>query len=215
MTDDREDRMDELLREAAQEYHRPPPVPREEIWARVQAARKARQGSRPAVIDLASRRTIWSRSRTWVALAAVLVLGVTIGRLSLRSGVGPEVPAPSTAAQRGPARSGPSEAAQLAAVQHLSRVETLLTEYRAGEAGSEFHAAAKDLLAQTRLWLDGKRMTDPRVRALLEDLELVLVQIVQLEPKAPGDEREIIDQGMTEHQIPARLRAAIPAGPSA
>ncbi len=208
--------MDELLREAAQDYHRPPPVPREEIWARVQAARTARQGSRPAVIDLAaSRRTVWSRSRAWVALAAVLVLGVAIGRLSLRSGAGPAVPAPSTTAQRGPARSGPSEAAQLAAVQHLSRVETLLTEYRAGETGNDFHAAAKDLLAQTRLWLDGKRLTDPKVRTLLEDLELVLVQIVQMEPKAPGDEREIIDQGMTEHQIPARLRAAIPAGPSA
>lgn len=215
MTDDRDERMDELLREAVQEYHRPPAVPREEIWAQVQTARQARRAKPTPVVELRPHRTIWARSRAWVALAAVLVLGVAIGRLSRRAPVAPENPAPAATAERSPNGSGPSEAAQLAAVQHLSRVETLLTEYRAGDNGSDFHSAAKSLLAQTRLWLDGPRLTDPKVRSLLEDLELVLVQIVQMEPKAPGDERAIIDQGMAERQIRARLRAAIPAGPSA
>src|SRR2546426_5297950 len=40
MTDDR---FEERLRQAAQDYHRPPPTPREELWRRVAAARAARQ----------------------------------------------------------------------------------------------------------------------------------------------------------------------------
>src|SRR2546429_7981263 len=37
-----EDRFDWLLREAAQDYHRPPDTPREEMWRRIAAARPAR-----------------------------------------------------------------------------------------------------------------------------------------------------------------------------
>ncbi len=36
MTDDR---FDERLRQAAQDYHRPPATPREELWQRIAAAR--------------------------------------------------------------------------------------------------------------------------------------------------------------------------------
>lgn len=204
-----EDRLDQLLREAAQAYHRPPAVPRDEIWARVQAARKAGRDQGAPAIDLASRRPVWTRWRPWIALAATLLLGVALGRLVQPS----PAPAPPPVAAAAP--EAPSTAARLAAVDHLSRIETLLTEYRAGETGPDFHAAARDLLAQTRLWLDGDRLTDPRLRSLLEDLELMLVQIVQLAPQHTTDEREIIDQGMAERQIRTRLRAAIPAGPSA
>lgn len=204
-----EDRLDQLLRDAAQAYHRPPPVPREEIWARVQAARKAGQEQGPTIVRLDAPRRARPRWVPWIALAATLLLGVAIGRL-VRPNPTP-VPTPvATAPQE-----APSTAARLAAVQHLSRIETLLTEYRAGETGPDFHSAARDLLAQTRLWLDGDRLTDPKLRSLLEDLELMLVQIVQLAPRNVTDEREIIDQGMAERQIRTRLQAAIPAGPSA
>jgi len=40
MTDDR---FDWVLREAAQDYHRPPDTPREEMWQRIEAARRARR----------------------------------------------------------------------------------------------------------------------------------------------------------------------------
>src|SRR5438093_834383 len=40
MTDDR---FDERLRQAAQDYHRPPATPREELWHRIAAARAARK----------------------------------------------------------------------------------------------------------------------------------------------------------------------------
>src|SRR2546422_11723648 len=70
MTDDR---FEERLRQAAQDYHRPPPTPREELWRRVAAARAARQ-RRGIVLRPAPR---WG-----VGIAAVLALGVGIGRWS-------------------------------------------------------------------------------------------------------------------------------------
>jgi len=39
-----DDRMDELLAEAARDYNAPADVPRDEIWSRIQAERGARGG---------------------------------------------------------------------------------------------------------------------------------------------------------------------------
>src|SRR5258705_311631 len=47
-----EDRFEERLRQAAQDYHRPPATPREELWNRIAAARAAR----PAALERRSRR---------------------------------------------------------------------------------------------------------------------------------------------------------------
>ena len=35
-----EDRIDEIIRSAASEYNRPPPTPRDEMWAAIQAAKQ-------------------------------------------------------------------------------------------------------------------------------------------------------------------------------
>src|SRR5256885_984788 len=80
MTDDR---FDERLRQAAQDYHRPPATPREELWRRITAARAARK-----------RQLIVVRStlRWGVGIAAVLALGVAIGRWSARRGESPSSP---------------------------------------------------------------------------------------------------------------------------
>jgi hypothetical protein len=40
MDDRDDDRLDELLREAAQDYHRPPEPPREVMWQAIQAQRR-------------------------------------------------------------------------------------------------------------------------------------------------------------------------------
>jgi hypothetical protein len=80
MTDER---LGEPLERAAREYHRPPATPREEMWARVQAERARRRSTR-RVIELRP----WLR---WsLAAAAVLLVGVAIGRFS---GGGPPPPA--------------------------------------------------------------------------------------------------------------------------
>src|SRR5207302_8867682 len=70
-----DDRFDEWLRQAAQDYHRPPATPREELWTRIAAARAARR--RHVIVVRPTLR--WG-----VGIAAVLALGVAIGRWSAR-----------------------------------------------------------------------------------------------------------------------------------
>ena len=224
-----EDRFEEFLRETAQDYHRPPETPRAEIWARVEAARKRDrrtdgQTGRPAdgredagVLPSARRPVLPSARRTVrlvLAIAAVLALGVAIGRLTMRVPTSRPVPAPiGVAPAAGAAR--PNVAYQVVATQHLSRVEALLTELKTEQAAANLAPQARDLLSTTRLLLDSPRITDPMLRSLLQDVELVLVQLAQLSPGGRPEERALIDQGMAERQIRPRLRNAIPAGPAA
>jgi len=81
MTDDR---MDEIIRDAARDYNRPPAAgaPRDEIWARVQQARRAPRAEERAPMTAAPRREwIWRG----VGIAAVLAIGIGIGRYVERS----------------------------------------------------------------------------------------------------------------------------------
>jgi len=207
MTDDR---FDEILHDASREYREPPAVPREEIWARIEAAR-ARAVKNPAtVVDLPRRQT-WSRLRGPVLIAAVLVLGIALGRFLPRVGERPDQPAAAGASLANPAA---PLAARVAAVEHLSRVEAWLVDFEAGPTDRELIASARELLVDTRLWLDGSQLRDPRLRALLEDLELILTQIVEL--KVGDDEdRSLVTEGIAERHIRPRLRDAVPLGPTA
>ena len=94
-------------------------------------------------------------------------------------------------------------------------MDYLLTDYQTGHVTEEFRASSRDLLAETRQLLDSPRLTDPQIRRLLEDLEMLLAQIAQLAPNGPGGERALIDDNMAERAIRPRLRNAIPAGPAA
>jgi len=73
--DDDDQPLEPELRDAARAYHEPPPVPRQALWAGIQARRAVdRQSPR-------SRR-VWA----WAAsIAALLALGVGIGRVSVRT----------------------------------------------------------------------------------------------------------------------------------
>lgn len=200
-----DDRLDDAIRDAAREYHAPPETPREAIWARLQAARADRRAPIPMAARPGRRRLLlWAAP---LGLAAALLLGVAIGRLTER----PDAPA----AGRVPAVAGPTVAVRVAAADHLSRIDALLVDYASGRDELEVSAAARDLLVRTRMWLDADRIADPRLRSLLEDLELMLVQIARLGAPTAADERGIIERGLSERAILPRLRNAIPAGPSA
>lgn len=116
-------------------------------------------------------------------------------------------------AARRPVAAG-SESYDLATVEHLSRAEALLTSFRtprsAGD-GSPLNSWARDLLADTRLLLDSPAATNARRRALLEDLELVLAQIVQLPAEASAD-RGLVQRSIERGAVLSRLRSSIPAG---
>lgn len=295
MTND--DRIDEVVSEMASDYNAPPPVPRDIMWERIQAARK--------VTPIRANRIVPAWTAWGLGLAAMLLIGVGIGRLTRvdSSTRGPvatapapaPVPAPVSgqgadstpsaapatqlpgaasaaavaaneprpAASRpgpadgdrktsaptreyrlasapagfrssnetspGAARSGwrgdrPANSAaaalpyRLAAVQHLTRAEALLTSYeaeaRAGRQDDQMQAWSRDLLSTTRLLMDSPAGRDPKLRPLLEDLELVLAQIQQATTGVTSD-RDIVVEGMQKRGVLPRLRTAIPAGPSA
>jgi hypothetical protein len=102
----------------------------------------------------------------------------------------------------------------VAATQHLTQVEALLTAFKSdlsqGRMDTEMASWGKNLLSNTRLLIASPVGRDPVRRKLLQDLELVLVQIVQLTPNAPANERDLINGAITEDQVLTRLRTAIP-----
>ena len=190
----------------AREHNEPPPTPREAIWARIasQRAGAPRDGA-GKVIPFPPRRS-GRRLLEWVTgIAALLLLGIGIGRLTIRSGA----PSPPTAAAPGV----PSVALRVATTEHLSRVETFLTGFKSEAGDTAFLNQARELLMSTGLLLDSPGVREPQTRALLQDLELILIQIVQLGTSRARTDRELIDDGLQARQVLPRLRKEIPAGP--
>ncbi len=196
-----EDRLEEPLRAAAQDYHRPVATPREEIWRAVQQARAAARGRegprRPA--------------RPWLPLAAaavvVLAAGIGIGRLTRTGSSSEAAPAATTAEVN-------AAAYRLATLEHLSQSEEFLTLFRASVGHADQRPAsvtARRLLGTNRLLLDSPAARDRRTRLLLEDLELVLAGIAQLSNGRPQDV-DLITDGIERGNVRPRLRTAVPAG---
>lgn len=207
MMDEPDDRLDDLLRDAARDYHAPPPTPKAEMWQRIEAARRA------TVVTPIRRSTVW---RVPLAVAALLTIGVAIGRLT-SPGAGTTAPTAATPPGLGaatPRAERGTVAAQLVTAAHLSQAEMFLTEFDTQAPAEDFSAQAKGLLTTTRLLLDSKRLKDAGTRKLLEDLELVLVQIATIDPQDRHEELGFIADGIAQSHLRTRLRSAIPAGPA-
>jgi len=202
MSQQDEERLDQLLRSLAQDYHLPPEPPREEMWKAIQTSR--RWYRRP-----------WARPRNplvWVAAAAaVLIVGVGIGRMSVTNDLPP-------GSVNWEARGVRTAAYRLTAIEHLSQSEAFLTLFRASAQGGSDErlasATARQLLASNRLLLDSPAAHDRRIRLLLEDLELVLAEIAQLSPQPREKDLELIKEGIERGGVLPRLRTAVPAGTS-
>jgi hypothetical protein len=207
MTHEHEDpKFNEWLRKQAEAYHSPRPTPREEMWARIAGERKRREQH---VIVLRP----WMR---WgLAAAAMLALGIGIGRWSANQqpGGAPVTPIAATVDS-----TSTNVVYQMAATQYLSRAETFLTGFRSDVRGTpasngRFVRQARDLLNTTQLLLDSPAAEDPRMRSLLEDLELVLAQISQLSSGQGARDADLVTQSMDQSNVLPKLRSAIPAGP--
>jgi hypothetical protein len=229
MTGDDDEPLDPELRDAALAYHEPPEAPREALWARIQLRRTAERRARPRnpATHVASRS---SRSLVWSAgIAALLALGVGIGRLSVRvhpplradatPGAVAPVPQPPASTRAAAAPAGDDAAYRLATAEHLGQAEAFLTLFRAsvreGRRERLAPATARQLLATNRLLLDSPAAADPRLRFLLQDLELVLAEITQLAPERGGEDLKLITDGLERDGMLVRLRAAVPAGTGA
>jgi hypothetical protein len=111
-----DEKIGELLRRHAALYHEPPATPREALWSRIEAGRRKAGGSGGdgRVIPLDPRRHRWLGA---LAVAAVLALGIALGRISMRQEVerqgtaGPPVASVDTPTDREP-DTGAREASQ-------------------------------------------------------------------------------------------------------
>lgn len=225
---------DARLREEAREaYHRPPDrIPREAIWASIEARLDRGGKTETPVIPLpveGSRRTRpgpWLRgAAAAAAAAAILVLGVALGRISAPgpdgSPAGGEAGVAAASRDAGSAAgTAPSPALRVATREHLDRSGSLLAvlqaDARLARGAPETREWAQGLLAETRMLLDAP-LTDPAARELLADLELILAQIVVLDPVGSDAARtraemELILEGVEERDLMTRLHAA-PDGP--
>jgi hypothetical protein len=206
---------DAWLEEIAPTLNEPPAVPRLEMWRAIQERRKTHHET------AASRGVILLRRRPWglmSAIAAALLLGVAIDRFMLRrtSPQAPVLAGPASAADS----ADPARIYRMAATQTLTQAEALLTAYRASTGtnrtpldASQLGRWGRDVLGSTRLLIDSPAGGDPQLRALLDDLELVLVQIIQLSgaPLDPAD-RDLIDRALEDRELLTRIRTAVPAG---
>lgn len=197
----------------------PKAVPRLEMWEAIQAAQKtardAQAGGIPGVTPL--RRPPWRLIS--MMIAAGLLLGVAIDRVALREADRPN--APVVATKPTPADSSdPSRLYRMAAAQTLTQADALLTAYRASGAPERNPVGARQLgswgrevLGSTRLLIDSPAGDDPQLRALLSDLELVLVQIIQLSgAQLDTSDRALIDRALEDRDLLPRIRTAVPAG---
>ncbi len=209
-----EDRFERFVRQAGQDYHRPPETPRAEMWAQIEGELAERRKARhPAVVHRLGGRM--PSVRWWgLGIAAALLVGIGIGRFLPR-----EPGAAVTIATSDPADGAagvPATAYRVAATDHLRRVETFLTvfqlEARSGRADEGTIAPAGNLLVTTQLLLDSPASDDVRLRTLLEDVELVLTQIAQYAVGQSPQELEFIDRGMEQRGVLLKLQAAMHAG---
>jgi hypothetical protein len=200
-----DEQFEEFLKDKVADYHRPPAAPKEAMWAAIQASRRHH---RPV------RRF---HRATWVGLAAGLVaalaVGIVIGRFSVSPGG--QLPLAESSTQD---QEDLGAAYAWATAQHLGQVETFLTGFRIdsrqGRSVNDASASASDLLSMTRFFLDSPAIDDPKIRTLLEDVELVLAQITRYHDQAPRVELELIDESIEQRSVLFRLRSAMSAAPA-
>lgn len=197
-----DDRLDELLDDARRTWPMPPEPDYQAMWGRIE--REAFAGIRPAAHPPSWR--IYS-----LGLAATLLMGVAIGRLSMRDTAEP-APAVATAPATESATPA-SNAYDKVASELLGRTVILLTslpaEARNSGAGERFANQATELLTSTRLLIDSPAASDARFKDLLEDLELVLAQIAMLQSGRTRQEIDLITDALEERDVVPRIQSAV------
>jgi hypothetical protein len=209
-----DDRTPESIRSAITGYNAPPELKRADLdamWSRIEG----QAFDEPRIVTGASPRArrfahVFTASNL-LPLAAVLVIGVAIGRFALPRSTAPATQVAVTADPvQGTSIDGPY---QSTASRYLGQATALLaslpTDVNAANAGEPYKGRAHDLLLTTRLLLDSPAAADPRFRTLLEDLELVLAQVVRLQSAESSAELELIRQALEQRDVLPRLRTAV------
>ena len=210
--------MDERTREALRGYRVPPPPPLDEMWESIEA----RHFGTP-VVSLVDRDAARGRAeRRWrlgapswgvlvAGVAAALVIGVGVGRMS---NAGSPNGTDLGTEGRYTYWTSNAEPYRQATTEYLGQTVALLAALpaatRDGQSDARFVSQAGDLLSTTRLLLDSPAAaSDPRLKNLLEDLELVLAQLSRLPADHPKTELTLITQALEQREVVPRLRSAV------
>ncbi len=198
-----DDRFEDFLKHASQDYRVPPPTPREEMWGRIQAARRLRSAKRP----IEANRRLWFGIAAGVA--ALLTVGIAIGRWSVPATSGDGVPAEVAET------TDDQPFLQFVSADYLQQTDLFLslfrTEAESGSVDSSLAGWAWDLLTKTRLMLASPAGEDVELRPLLEDLELILIQIARYGNAGDESELDFIKQDLNGRDVELRLRAKLSA----
>jgi hypothetical protein len=210
-----EDNLDESLREL-QSFNTPPAPPLDDMWTVIEDAHFNTPQS--------SAAPRFSARGPWLAAAATLLLGIGIGHYlpfgARKSDATPA--APSAVASNSPIAKDTSAMADAYRDQtsrYLGQTAALLISLPAKSgstrADAAFASKAADLLVTTRLLMDSPAATDPKLRALLDDLELVLVQIARLRGERSKSDLDLIHQTVEQGDVLSRLNSAVVTNQSA
>jgi hypothetical protein len=210
-----EEKLDNIINSAADHYNVPPVNPPfDEMWTAIETE-AFRKEFVPSASDEGPGRRVSLVNNPWLRMAAVLVLGVAIGRYTMRA------PAASPTAQTPVTKTAGSDVEasyQLSAERYLGQTVTLVAglpkQLQSGHIDSAYVARASESLTQLRLLMDSPAASNPRLRALFEDLELVLVQVVQMPSDGSATDTKLIRQAMVERDVMPRLVDAVAETPN-
>jgi len=202
-----EKRFDDVIRNLPEDFKVPDP-PLEEMWRVIENAHFDRH---------AATSRGWTRTAPWLAAAATLLIGIGIGRYfpSTKAGVTSQAPTASASSTVPITEtSAVADAYRDQTNQYLGQAAALLISLPAKDgsqkANATFANKAADLLVTTRLLIDSPAATqDPKLRSLLEDLELVLVQIARLRGERNKGDLDLIHQAVEQGDVLSRLNSAV------
>ena len=196
--------MQALVRESDDEIV----VPRELMWARIRkerttrvhAARKQRETRRYLI--------------TGAAIAATLVIGIGLGRISKSDAINRTTTNAPAVAVTDSQQGAESSPVRVAMNEHLVRTATLLTSVVSRDPDArpraDVTAWSQEWLATTRMLLDSPEViADDETKRLLEDLEVVLMQIIQSRGTTAPEARRAPSETMRETNLLPRMRAAV------
>lgn len=210
MMDDK--KLDKLLADAAETYRVPPAPPLDAIWSRVEAELFA---------PVPARRGGPQWRVLVAAVAASLVIGVAVGRYSSRAErAGAAVATSAANANTSTVTPAATTAGQAAAApyqrtteEYLGSTALLLAALPHDGSGAQtptlLPGQAAQLLTTTRLLLDSPVGENPRMKSLLQDLELVLAQVARLQPHREKVTLTLISQTLEERELVPRIRSAV------
>ncbi len=222
-----QEEFDRWVIDAAKQYNDPPDENLSDLWTSIDDQRidAQRIDAQRVAANAPLRLTVGQSTRwyqqSWIRMAAVLVVGVALGRVS-SSFNAPRANAPTTAAlfaepavvtASNVSNASPRVLDAPDAERYLGQTVALLASLQsdtwAARGDTLLAARANTLLSTTRFLLDSPNAADPNVRGLLEDLELVLVQIVQIPSSRSASDVELIHQAMKQRDVMPRLRTAV------